>query len=87
MGVGGVSSRPGSGPLGPPDIHPDAVGCLTALISVTASLFSNLRESHVFFASGVTRVINREDLGLGRVTCCHPHNLLFWALPFGHSVM
>lgn len=48
------------------------MGCLPALISVTTSLFSILGESHVFFASGVTKVINREDLGLGHVTCCHP---------------
>lgn len=64
MGWVGVSSHPGSWPLGLLDIRQDATGSIAALISVTASLFSNLPESHVFFASRVTKVINREDLGL-----------------------
>lgn len=71
--------------LGPSDTHSDTPGWITALISVAASLFPILCESHAL-ASRVTKVISREDLGLPCVTSCHPHSLLFWTLPSCNSV-
>lgn len=38
-----------------------------------------------FLCISVTKVINREDLGLWWVTC-HLHSLLFWVLPFCNSL-
>lgn len=59
---GGVVS-PWARPLGLPDIRQDATG-ISRLLSLCCLPFSSLCESHVFFASCVTKVINREDLGL-----------------------
>lgn len=74
-----LALHPASG--APPGPRSDATGWIMAPISVTASLFPILCESHVFFATRVTKVISREDLGLPCVTSCHPHSLLVWDPP------
>lgn len=62
MGGAGVPC-PVAMPLGLPDVRQAPLpGAITALIFVTTSLSPILCESHVFLASHVTKVINREDL-------------------------